>query len=40
LDGKPFPVGVNLGGALFSLGDDAIENPEERMMWIDAICID
>jgi hypothetical protein len=40
LDSKPFPVRVNLGEALFNLGDDAIENLEERMMWINAICID
>jgi hypothetical protein len=39
LDGRPFSIGINLEGALLNLRDDAIENPGERTLWIDAISI-
>jgi hypothetical protein len=39
LDGKPFQVTVNLGAALLYLRDEASDDPKERILWIDAICI-
>jgi len=39
LDSKPFQVTVNLGAALLNLRDEASGDPKERILWIDAICI-
>ncbi|KAG4433772.1 hypothetical protein IFR05_010739 [Cadophora sp. M221] len=39
LDGKTFSVTENLEAALVNLRDESLGNPKNRVLWIDAICI-
>ncbi|KAH6721501.1 heterokaryon incompatibility protein-domain-containing protein, partial [Leptodontidium sp. MPI-SDFR-AT-0119] len=39
IDGKAIPVTENLESALVNLRDESLENPKDRVLWVDAICI-
>ncbi|KAH7370058.1 heterokaryon incompatibility protein-domain-containing protein [Rhexocercosporidium sp. MPI-PUGE-AT-0058] len=39
LEGKTLQVTENLESALLNLRDESVDNPKERVLWIDAICI-